>query len=327
MPVEKQKVACVTGAGGSLGSILTRALVAEGYTVRAVSRSELSMHKLLAGGAEGIEPIIGNILDADTRRRALSGASLVYHTAAHKHVKFCEDNLLEAVRNNVLGTMLLAESALQTDSIEQFILLSTDKAVYPSNVMGMTKRVCELLMHYYMTGVPAAFKVARLCNVRGTSGSVYDIWRRQLNSDQPLTVVKDMWRYFMSPAEAERFLLAVREVSVDMSGLPEVFFPAGLKEASIEELAREFIKGYPNEINFVEPTPGEKQHESMTHSYSPVDFVENGIAVEEDSVPDTFKQGVEQLLTHLIQGEAFAIKVALQKAISSVTIVTSSETH
>ena len=230
------KVVLVTGAGGSIGSELCRQILRE-RPVRLVllDHSEFALYSIheelkgleaLQGGCVELVPVLGSVVHY-TRLVVLFQRwqpATVYHAAAYKHVPLVEDNAAEGVMNNVLGTLNLARAAI-AGGAEHFVLISTDKAVRPTNVMGASKRVAELILQGLAAVSVAAFDIprdatpaslsnttrfsmVRFGNVLGSSGSVVPLFRRQLAAGGPLTVTHaEVTRYFMTIAEAAQLVL------------------------------------------------------------------------------------------------------------------------
>jgi len=206
----------VSGAGGSIGSELCRKiLVQEPKVLVLYERNEYALYtieaELLAlkkarGIATALIPILGSISNSRRVKSALRHFKVqtVYHAAAYKHVPMVEHNILEGVENNVFGTRVLAEASAEC-GVERFVLISTDKAVRPSNVMGATKRLAELVLQE-MSARPdceTVFTMVRFGNVLGSSGSVVPLFHRQIGEGGPVTVTHpDITRYFMTTAEA-----------------------------------------------------------------------------------------------------------------------------
>ncbi|MBU1306368.1 MAG: polysaccharide biosynthesis protein [Alphaproteobacteria bacterium] len=161
----------VTGAGGSIGSELCRLIVKwSPASLILLEANEFALYQIarkLERSAVDIVPILGSITDADRVREAIveNAAQIVFHAAAHKHVPLLERNVLEGVRNNVFGTLTLARCAFE-QGVESFVLISSDKAVRPTNVMGATKRWAELIVDRFFTQAQAAGKKQRFCSVR-----------------------------------------------------------------------------------------------------------------------------------------------------------------
>lgn len=206
----------VTGAGGSIGSQICEQLVRDQTTeLTLLSLTESGLYnvtrKLRAmNGSTDIIPVLGSITDAGLVSEVTADKDIVIHAAAHKHVPICEDNPIEAVKNNVFGTRELIHASID-NGVQQFLQISSDKAVRPRSVMGATKRLCELLIMKAMRSCPDTdFSVVRFGNVMDSAGSVLPLWREQLQRGEPLTVTdRHCTRYFMSIAEACELVLEV----------------------------------------------------------------------------------------------------------------------
>ena len=204
----------VTGAAGSIGSQLSRQLATfEPETLVLFDRAESGLyftelelrrlHKDLR-----IVPVVGDILDRRKVEEVLDSHSpeVVYHTAAYKHVPLMEEHPLEAIENNVFGTEIVARAS-QERKVKRFVLISTDKAVNPVAIMGMTKRLAECLL-LSLNGFSTAFVTVRFGNVLGTDGSVLPVFHWQMSCGGPVTITDpDASRYFMLPAEAAQLVL------------------------------------------------------------------------------------------------------------------------
>lgn len=204
----------VTGAGGSIGMELCRQLAPfNPETIILFERSESNLflaHTELKSRFPDLKavPVVGDVTDRHQIRQVFETYSphCVYHAAAYKHVPLMEDHPLEAIENNVNGTLVPAEAAREA-GVERFILISTDKAVAPSNVMGMTKRVAEGVALTFKEG-PGIFAAVRFGNVLGSVGSVVPLFQGQLTRGGPLTVTDpDATRYFMLLSEASQLVL------------------------------------------------------------------------------------------------------------------------
>ncbi|MGF1779096.1 polysaccharide biosynthesis protein [Vibrio nomapromontoriensis] len=215
----KTKVVMVTGAGGSIGSELCRQIVKHQPTALVLFElSEYSLYRIereLRALAPHIDivPILGNVQDQARLVRTMSAYQVktVYHAAAYKHVPLVEYNVAEGMQNNVLGTYRTALAAIEAD-VESFVLISTDKAVRPTNVMGTTKRLAELglqsLAKEYQISHNTIFSMVRFGNVLGSSGSVIPLFKSQIAGGGPVTVThKDIIRYFMTIPEAAQLVI------------------------------------------------------------------------------------------------------------------------
>ena len=209
------KQVLVTGAGGSIGSELCRQIIEfHPQALILYERHENSLYIIgseLAdhGHALLIHPVLGDITDVLRLNETIEAhhPDIIFHAAAHKHVPLMEMNPGEALKNNVLGTRLVAEAAIQ-HGIEYFVLISTDKAVNPSSVMGATKRGAELVIQTLARDSATCFLTVRFGNVLGSNGSVVPRFQAQINAGGPVTVThSEVRRYFMSIPEAVGLVL------------------------------------------------------------------------------------------------------------------------
>jgi len=219
------RVIMVTGAGGSIGSELSR-LIARWNPRRLVllEANEFALYELerrLERSSDvEVVPVLGSVADAALVRRVIAdeGIVVVFHAAAHKHVPLLEANVLEAVRNNVFGTVTLARAALE-GGVEQFVLISTDKAVHPTSVMGATKRWAEVIivdcaLRAERRNTGARFAAVRFGNVLGSNGSVVPLFKEQIANGGPVTLTDNaMTRYFMSIHEAAELIVQAGALS------------------------------------------------------------------------------------------------------------------
>jgi FlaA1/EpsC-like NDP-sugar epimerase len=267
------KVVMVTGAGGSIGSELARQIARfRPSELLLVERAEFVLfsidRELRASWPElRIVPLVADVGRA-TRMRSIfkrHRPALVLHAAAHKHVPMMEFNVTEAVRNNVLATNLLGELAAECDA-EAFVLISTDKAVRPSSVMGATKRTAELVIQDLSNRFTTRYVAVRFGNVIGSTGSVIPIFNEQIRKGGPVTVTHpDMTRYFMTIPEAAQLVLQAG--AMGQGG--EIFILDMGKPVRILELAKSAItlsglRPFSDiEIVFTGIRPGEKLFEEL----------------------------------------------------------------
>ncbi|RCS23340.1 polysaccharide biosynthesis protein [Phyllobacterium salinisoli] len=219
------RVIMVTGAGGSIGSQLCRT-IAHWSPARIVlfEMSEFALYqidrKLREESRCQIVPVLGSVLDQELVERTIAenGVDTVYHCAAYKHVPLVEANPFEGIRNNVFGTAAVAAAVLTT-GIERMVLISSDKAVRPTNVMGATKRWAEFILLHYSRKASASgqkqfFSSVRFGNVLGSNGSVVPLFQEQIARGGPITLThEDMTRYFMSIREASELIIQSGAVS------------------------------------------------------------------------------------------------------------------
>lgn len=220
----KNKVVMITGAGGSIGSELCRQILTQKPTkIVLMELSEFALYSIngelqqLAKKLDyelTIVPLLGSV---QRKARLLTimrtfGVQTIYHAAAYKHVPVVEHNVIEGVRNNIFGTLFVAEAAIEAQ-VETFVLISTDKAVRPTNVMGTTKRMAELVLQALADKTKQAKGKTRFCmvrfgNVLGSSGSVVPLFRAQIKGGGPITVTHpEIIRYFMTIPEASQLVI------------------------------------------------------------------------------------------------------------------------
>ncbi|MBK9308880.1 MAG: polysaccharide biosynthesis protein [Nitrospira sp.] len=263
----------VTGAGGSIGSELCRQIAQHSPRLLVLfERYENALHSLtLELGATFPEvrilPVIGDVTVPDRVEEIFhqTHPNIVFHAAAHKHVPLMELNPKEAIRNNILGTRTVAEATV-TNGVERFVLISTDKAVNPSSIMGATKRVAEHLMQEFNQEGLTKFTVVRFGNVLGSNGSVVPLFCEQIRRGGPVTVTHpEIKRFFMTIPEAVQLVL---QASVIGKG-GEVFVLDMGEQIRVADLARNMIvlaglvPGRDVEIVFAGLRPGEKLYEEL----------------------------------------------------------------
>jgi FlaA1/EpsC-like NDP-sugar epimerase len=268
----RDKVMLITGAGGSIGSELARQIAA--FEPRRLVLFERSENDLFRIGSElsskfpnlDFVSIIGDILDVTLLREVFSlyRPASVFHAAAYKHVPMMEKNCFQAVTNNIFGTYNVAQVAKQFNA-ENFVLISSDKAVNPTNVMGVTKRAAELIM-LALQHNQTRFVAVRFGNVLGSNGSVSPIFEAQIANGGPVTVTHpDAKRYFMTTAEAVGLVLQAST----MGKGGEIFVLNMGEPIKIVDLARRMIRlsGFEPDkdvqISFTGLRPGEKLFEEI----------------------------------------------------------------
>ena len=270
----RREVVMVTGAGGSIGSELCRQIAAfEPALLLAFELSEFALYQLTEEFREHHPKIVlvalaGDVKDAvlldDVMRRY--APSVVFHAAAYKHVPLMEEhNAWQAIRNNVLGTYRLAEVAVQ-HRVRRFVLISTDKAVNPTNVMGASKRLAEMVCQALQQGTgETVFETVRFGNVLGSDGSVVPKFQEQIARGGPVTVTHpEVTRYFMTIPEAAQLVLQASS----MGSGGEIFMLDMGKPVKIVDLAQDLIRLYgfrddQIKIVFTGLRPGEKLYEEL----------------------------------------------------------------
>lgn len=282
----KDKCVMVTGAGGSIGSELCRQIIKlspkklvlhelNEFALYSIEQ-ELKIQSYKQGSESKIEiiAIIGSVQNQNRLETVIKsfGIETIYHAAAYKHVPLVEHNIVEGVRNNVFGTLYCAEAAINCN-VETFVLISTDKAVRPTNIMGASKRMAELTLQSLASKLTQTrFCMVRFGNVLGSSGSVVPMFRNQIKAGGPITVTHpDITRYFMTIPEAAQ--LVIQAGSMGAGG--DVFVLDMGKPVKITDLATKMthlsglsVKNEDNpdgdiEIAFTGLRPGEKLYEEL----------------------------------------------------------------
>ncbi len=269
------QVVLISGAGGSIGSELTRQIVKfSPAKIVILDVSELNLHNIqneldLELAFHDYIPVLGQVQDKSLLEWIFEEhcPSVVFHAAAYKHVPILEDNPWQAVFNNIHGSQVIMETALKYNAAK-FVLVSTDKAVRPTNVMGASKRIVELMMYEYNYKSNTAFMAVRFGNVLGSSGSVVPLFKRQIEHGGPVTVThSEMTRYFMSISEAAQ--LIVQAGALGKGG--EIFILDMGVPVKIDDMARDLIllmgkkPDMDVKIEYIGIRPGEKLHEELAH--------------------------------------------------------------
>lgn len=275
----------VTGGGGSIGSELCRQILAlEPEKLLILDSCEFNLYSIHQElGARfpslSIELALISVTDMVAVNKVFGAfqPNVVFHAAAYKHVPLLEDQIRVAVANNVLGTQIVAQASA-TIGAEKFILISTDKAVNPTNIMGTTKRVAEIYCQNLNARVGTQFITVRFGNVLGSTGSVVPLFQKQLEHGGPLTVTHpDIERYFMTIPEASQLIL---QAMVNGSG-GEIFVLDMGEPIKIRYLAEQMIRlagKKPNQDIQIEYTglrPGEKLFEELFHASEPLEPTEH----------------------------------------------------
>jgi FlaA1/EpsC-like NDP-sugar epimerase len=300
----ESKTVLVTGAGGSIGSELCRQL----------TRFKVKELILLGHGENSIYqvkselmqknpdlPLIGLICDIQDQKRVNSifkkyKPQIVFHAAAHKHVPIMEENPLEAIKNNILGTRNLAEAA-DTSGAERFVQISTDKAVRPTSIMGATKRAAEMIIQAMDEKSAANFCIVRFGNVLGSRGSVVPLFKKQISEGGPVTLTHpDMVRYFMTIPEAVQLVI---QAGAFVKG-GELFLLDMGEPVKIKHLAETLISlsglepGIDIELKYTGIRPGEKLYEELLTAEEEVMDTEHHLIYKAKNVsvidPDFFRK-------------------------------------
>jgi FlaA1/EpsC-like NDP-sugar epimerase len=337
------KCVLVTGAGGSIGSELCRQIIRSRPSKLILC--EMNEHSLYQIDQEltaqmkieelhdiEIIPEMGSILDRSSMRRLFRRWSpqTVFHAAAYKHVPLVEQNVIAGMKNNVFGTLNTAAEAAEAN-VEHFILISTDKAVRPTNIMGASKRVCELILQGLAKecstkGINTRFAMVRFGNVLGSSGSVVPRFQQQIRAGGPVTLThRDITRYFMTIPEAAQ--LVIQAGAMAQGG--EVYVLDMGKSVKIIDLARSMIRltGHtertsenPNgkiEIVEVGLRPGEKLYEELLIGENPQPTKHARIMQASEHFIDwqELTADLELLYGHLDKGDDIAARAVLKKLV------------
>lgn len=322
----KGKVVLITGGGGSIGSELCRQLAK-------MNPRQIIILDIYENGAYDIQQELkiayGKELDLQieicsiTNKQALRRVFERYHpqivinAAAHKHVPLMEKNCVEAVYNNVFGTIHLVELC-EEYNVERFMMVSTDKAVNPTNVMGATKRMCEMIVQSASTWGNVVYSATRFGNVLGSAGSVIPLFKRQIASGGPVTLTdKRIIRYFMTIPEASQLVLQ----SGPMAKNGELFVLDMGQPVKILELAENMIRlsgAQGIEIRETGLRPGEKLYEELLVKTEELDKTENSLIFIEKDTPlpkKEIEQRVDQLRRAVESGIDEEVRRTLKRVV------------
>jgi len=335
----RDKIVMVTGAGGSIGSELCRQILLAGprelvlldsseYALYRIEGELRAMLENIPGEVE-VSALLGSVQDRRRLQRIyrIFSVQTVYHAAAYKHVPLVEYNMAEGVANNILGTWYAAEAAIEA-KVETFVLVSTDKAVRPTNVMGASKRFAEMLCQALAAEESSTrFCMVRFGNVLGSSGSVVPLFREQIKAGGPLTVTHpEVSRYFMTIPEAAQLVLQASAMGTG----GDVFVLDMGEPVRILDLARRMIRlsGYgvldDNDprgeigVEFTGLRPGEKLFEELVLGDHVVGTGHPMIMRAEDEFPSPrqLKDWLAELETHCNHIDCDRIKAVLLAAVS-----------
>lgn len=321
----KGKVVLITGGGGSIGSELCRQVIKmHPKQIIVLDIYENSAYDI----QQGLKFAYKNQVDIQVEIVSITNhvglarvfeeyhPQIVIHAAAHKHVPLMEKNCIEAVENNVFGTLNVIQCCEEYGA-ERFMMVSTDKAVNPTNVMGATKRMCEMIAMCYSTFGHVKYSATRFGNVLGSAGSVIPLFKRQIAAGGPLTVTdKRIIRYFMTIPEASQLVLQ----SGALANNGELFVLDMGKPVKIWDLAENMIKlSGVQDIDIVEVglRPGEKLYEELLIQTETLEKTENSLIFIEKDEPIT-KEMLEEKLEILKEACATGDDEAVREAMRSV---------
>ena len=317
----------ITGGGGSIGSELARQIAKIGPSRLTLLDNyengvyDIQQELLTRYPDLNLKVEIATICDPEGLDRILNvnTPDIVLHAAAHKHVPLMERNVMEAVKNNVFGTLNVV-NACEKHGVKRFIMISTDKAVNPTNVMGATKRMCEMIVQS-RKGDKTSFSATRFGNVLGSNGSVIPLFRRQIANGGPVTVTdKRITRFFMTIPEASQLVMT----SGAMAKNGELYVLDMGKPVKIYDLAEEMIRlsGLEphKDIEIVETglRPGEKLYEELLIKTEEMDKTDNDLIFIERDKPlseEEINEKLEILKEALATGHNTAVKDALMKVV------------
>jgi FlaA1/EpsC-like NDP-sugar epimerase len=329
----QNKIVMVTGAGGSIGSELCRQILAENPKQLVLfEQSEYNLYQIESElkklfPDQSIVTVLGTTLNGALISSVIKNYSVhtIYHAAAYKHVPMVEKNIVEGVKNNALGTWECAKAAIE-HSVENFVLISTDKAVRPTNIMGASKRIAELaLQGLANNGCKTKLSMVRFGNVLGSSGSVVPLFKSQISTGGPITVThKNITRYFMTIPEAAQ--LVIQASAMAKGG--DVFVLDMGEPIRIWDLAERMVKmsglsiksnSNPDgdiEITQVGLRPGEKLYEELLVS-NDVRGTEHPLIMRATeaslSWPET-KQLIQDIVKYCNEYDAIALREIIARA-------------
>jgi len=324
------KVVVVTGAGGSIGSELCRQIASFApQQLLLVERSEFLLFQIEQeliglGLAANVIPLVADIMDAERMTAIFQRycPAIIFHAAAHKHVPMMELQPAEAFRNNTLGTCQLAELSV-THGVERFVMISTDKAINPTNVMGATKRLAELYLQALQASCNGVtkFMAVRFGNVLGSSGSVIPTFKKQIADGGPLTITHpEITRYFMTVNEAVGLVL--QSATLGESG--EIFVLDMGKPMKIIDLARQLIElsgldpAVDIEIKFTGLRPGEKLYEELNYNSENMTLTAHAKIMRFIGVAQplqVLRTGLEVVKAAAVTGDGGRVKLAIRKLV------------
>lgn len=321
-----EKVVLVTGGGGSIGSEICRQIsnfnpklliILDNYENNAYDIQQELIRKY--ADKLNIETIVASIREEERIKKIFEKyhPDIVFHAAAHKHVPLMEDSPGEAIKNNIFGTLNVANLSKQYN-VEKFVLISTDKAVNPTSIMGATKRAAEIIIQTLNEDSKTKFVAVRFGNVLGSNGSVIPLFKKQIQEGGPVTIThKDIIRYFMTITEAVQ--LVIQAGSIAKGG--EIFILDMGKPVKIDELAKNLIRlsgfepGVDIDIEYIGLRPGEKLYEELLMDEEKIlstenrkIYIANPIAIDKEKLTNNLimlKYAVEKeendILEHIIK--------------------------
>ena len=328
----RNKNVLITGAGGSIGSELCRQVIQLGpASLILLEQNEFNLYTI----AQEIESMqcdiplharLGDVCDEPGIRLVFAQyePDIVFHAAAYKHVPSLQGQVREAVRNNLVGTEVMARISCES-GCKQFVLISTDKAVNPTSIMGATKRMAEILVQALNVDSEVAFITVRFGNVLGSAGSVVPLFKKQIEAGGPVTVTHpDVTRYFMTIAEACQLIMQASAIGQGS----EIFVLDMGSPVSIDFLARQYIRmagsvpGRDIEIVYTGLRPGEKLAEELFHDDEKLsETVHHQINLAESRILDrgVVMTAISSLLSKCEQSDAVGIEQIMKNLVPEYT--------
>lgn len=333
----QNKVVIVTGAGGSIGSELCRQiLVSAPSKLLMIDQSEFALYaihqELLSNFSDKestLIPLLGSVKDEDRMQEIMTTwrPDTLYHAAAYKHVPMVEHNVAEGVKNNVFGSLCAAKAAVQ-HGVSDFVLVSTDKAVRPTNIMGASKRLSELVLQALAdTDTKTTFSIVRFGNVLDSSGSVVPKFRKQIRAGGPITLTHlDITRYFMTISEASQLVIQAGAMAsggdifvLDM-GQPVKIYDLAQKMVELSGLT---LRNEQNpdgdiEIEVIGLRPGEKLYEELVIGDNPKSTIHPRVMrAQENLLPwARLEDDLKKLEMLLNVNDVGAIRIMLERLVS-----------
>ena len=328
----RNKNVLITGAGGSIGSELCRQVIQLGpASLILLEQNEFNLYSI----AQEIDSMqcdiplharLGDVCDEPGIRLVFAQyePDIVFHAAAYKHVPSLQGQVREAVRNNLVGTEVMARISCES-GCKQFVLISTDKAVNPTSIMGATKRMAEILVQALNVDSEVAFITVRFGNVLGSAGSVVPLFKKQIEAGGPVTVTHpDVTRYFMTIAEACQLIMQASAIGQGS----EIFVLDMGSPVSIDFLARQYIRmagsvpGRDIEIVYTGLRPGEKLAEELFHDDENLsETVHHQINLAESRILDrgVVMTAISSLLSKCEQSDAVGIEQIMKNLVPEYT--------
>lgn len=308
-----QKVILVTGGGGSIGSVLIQRLLESSCKkIIILDHSEYAIFKIKLKFKDEIDNnrlqlFLGDIRNKELLKKLFSlfFIQIIYHTAAYKHIDILENNIEESQSVNIDATLNLLDIALTNHDVEQFIFISTDKAVQPINIMGISKRIAELnlLKKIIKKEIPTTLeiKIIRFGNVFNSSGSVFTIFKYQIENQLPITITnKNMNRYFISKYQASRGLIEIAS-PINRSGIYTLDMG---NSYNIDDLLNTFLQklnlDYKPKIIYLNRISNFEKFEEQL--YFPFEEIENNISIYKKIILNNYDiSNIETEITNLMQ--------------------------